>query len=192
LFVTLDPLTRQVRLPGAGELLLSDTVGFIDRLPHALVAAFRATLEEVAEADLLLHVIDATSPERERHVAAVKRVLAEVGAEELEIIDVYNKVDAVGEESCARLVAQFDQAVFVSARTGKGIDSLLERVAVALALDMARVTLSFDAGDPADRARIAHLYRVGRVVSQATSAGRTVVEADVPRRVRDRLLAASR
>jgi GTP-binding protein HflX len=192
LFVTLDPLTRQVRLPGAGELLLSDTVGFIDRLPHALVAAFRATLEEVAEADLLLHVIDATSPERERHVAAVKRVLAEVGAEELEIIDVYNKVDAVGEESCARLVAQFDQAVFVSARTGKGIDLLLERVAVALALDMARVTLSFDAGDPADRARIAHLYRVGRVVSQATSAGRTVVEADVPRRMRDRLLAASR
>ena len=155
LFVTLDPLTRQVRLPGGGELLLSDTVGFIDRLPHALVAAFRATLEEVAEADLLLHVIDATSPERERHMAAVRRVLAEVGAEDLEIIDVYNKVDAIDGDSAARIAAQFDQAVVVSARTGEGIDALLERVAAALGLDVMRVTLSFDAGDPSDRARIA-------------------------------------
>src|ERR671939_628757 len=80
LFVTLDPLVRQVRLPDRRELLVSDTVGFIDRLPHALVAAFRATLEEVAEADLALHVIDASTPERERHMAAVRRVLEEVGA----------------------------------------------------------------------------------------------------------------
>ena len=80
LFVTLDPLVRQVRLPDQRELLVSDTVGFIDRLPHALVAAFRATLEEVAEADLALHVIDAANPERERHMAAVRRVLEEVGA----------------------------------------------------------------------------------------------------------------
>src|SRR5688572_21285614 len=93
LFVTLDPLVRQVRLPDSRELLVSDTVGFIDRLPHALVAAFRATLEEVAEADLALHVIDASSPERERHMAAVRRVLEEVGAHQLPLIDVYNKVD---------------------------------------------------------------------------------------------------
>src|SRR3954463_5826066 len=78
LFVTLDPLVRQVRLPDRRELLVSDTVGFIDRLPHALVAAFGATLEEVAEADLILHVIDAGSSERERHKAAVRRVLEEV------------------------------------------------------------------------------------------------------------------
>jgi GTP-binding protein HflX len=192
LFVTLDPLIRQVRLPGAGELLLSDTVGFIDRLPHALVAAFRATLEEVAEADLLLHVIDATSPERERHIAAVRRVLSEVGADDLDVIDVYNKVDAIDAETRARLAAQFDQAVLVSARTGDGIETLLERVAVALALDMTRVTLSFDAGDPSDRARIAQIYKVGRVVSQATRGDRTVVEADLPRRLRDRLLGAGR
>ena len=83
LFVTLDPLVRRVRLPDRRELLLSDTVGFIDRLPHALVAAFRATLEETAEADLVLHVIDASSPERERHMAAVTRVLEEVGATEV-------------------------------------------------------------------------------------------------------------
>ena len=81
LFVTLDPLVRKVKLPDRRELLVSDTVGFIDRLPHSLVAAFRATLEEVAAADLLLHVIDASSPDRERHMDAVRRVLDEVGAD---------------------------------------------------------------------------------------------------------------
>ena len=129
------------------------------------MAAFRATLEEVAEADLLLHVIDATSPERERHIAAVRRVLAEVGAEDLEIIDVYNKVDAIDSDSAARIMALFDQAVVVSARTGKGVDALLERVAVALALDMARLTMSFDTADPSDRPHRAAL-RMGRVVSR--------------------------
>jgi GTP-binding protein HflX len=192
LFVTLDPLTRQVRVPGGGELLLSDTVGFIDRLPHALVAAFRATLEEVTEADLLLHVIDASHPERDRHVAAVRRVLSEVGADDVEVIDVYNKVDALDVDAARRIAVQFDAAVSLSARTGAGIDVLLERVAAALGLDVMRVTLSFDAGDPSDRVRIAELYRVGLVISQTTSAGRTMVEADVPRRLRDRLLAASR
>src|SRR5207244_10933467 len=80
LFVTLDPLVRQLRLPDSRELLVSDTVGFIDRLPHALVAAFRPTLEEVAEADLVLHVIDAAASDRDRRIAAVRRVLEEVGA----------------------------------------------------------------------------------------------------------------
>ena len=80
LFVTLDPLVRQVRLPDNRELLVSDTVGFIDRLPHALVAAFRATLEEVAEADLVLHVIDAGAPDRDRRMSAVHQVLEELGA----------------------------------------------------------------------------------------------------------------
>src|ERR687893_3199533 len=93
LFVTLDPLVRQVKLPDQRELLVSDTVGFIDRLPHALVAAFRATLEEVAEADLLLHVVDAAAPDRERCMTAVAAVLAEVGAHEVPSIAVFNKCD---------------------------------------------------------------------------------------------------
>src|SRR5947208_3927901 len=95
LFVTLDPVVRQVHLPDSRELLVSDTVGFIDRLPHALVAAFRATLEEVAEADLILHVIDAAAPDRERRMAAVGQVLEEVGAVNLPLLDVYNKCDAL-------------------------------------------------------------------------------------------------
>ena len=94
LFVTLDPLIRQVRLPDNRELLISDTVGFIDRLPHALVAAFRATLEEVAGADLILHVTDASAPDRERRMAAVRQVLEEVGAIDVPLIEVYNKCDA--------------------------------------------------------------------------------------------------
>ena len=95
LFVTLDPLVRQVRLPDSRELLVSDTVGFIDRLPHALVAAFRATLEEVADADLVLHVIDASATDRDRRVSAVHKVLEEVGASDVPTLDVYNKCDAV-------------------------------------------------------------------------------------------------
>src|SRR5437899_12156028 len=93
LFVTLDPLVRQVRLPDSRELLVSDTVGFIDRLPHALVAAFRATLEETADADLVLHVIDASATDRDRRMTAVRRVLAEVGAVDVPLLEVYNKCD---------------------------------------------------------------------------------------------------
>ena len=103
LFVTLDPLVRKVRLPDQRELLMSDTVGFIDRLPHALVAAFRATLEEVAEADLVLHVIDGASPDRERHVAAVRRVMEEVGAADVAVLDVYNKIDMLSADEQRRV-----------------------------------------------------------------------------------------
>ncbi len=93
LFVTLDPLLRQVRLTDGPQILLSDTVGFIDRLPHSLVAAFRATLEEVVQADLLLHVVDAADPDRERHIEAVERVLTEIEAHEVPRLRVYNKID---------------------------------------------------------------------------------------------------
>src|SRR5204862_440261 len=103
LFVTLDPLVRQVRLPDSGELLVSDTVGFIDRLPHALVAAFRATLEEVSEADLILHVIDAAAPDRERRMTAVRQVLEEVGAADAPAVQVFNKVDVLGDDERRRL-----------------------------------------------------------------------------------------
>ena len=103
LFVTLDPLVRQVRLPDSRELLVSDTVGFIDRLPHALVAAFRATLEEVSEADLVIHVIDASAPDRERRINAVRVVLEEVGATDVPMLEVYNKCDALTPDERRRL-----------------------------------------------------------------------------------------
>src|SRR5213593_1001425 len=121
LFVTLDPLVRQVRLPDSGELLVSDTVGFIDRLPHALIAAFRATLEEVAEADLALHVIDSASPDRQRHLAAVRQVLEEVGATEVPLVVVYNKCDALTVDERRRLQNSDPAAVLISAQTGSGV-----------------------------------------------------------------------
>jgi GTP-binding protein HflX len=187
LFVTLDPLVRQVRLPDRRELLISDTVGFIDRLPHALVAAFRATLEEVAEADLALHVIDAASPERERHMAAVRRVLEEVGAADVPVIDVYNKVDLVNADERRRLTLRDPAAALIAARTGEGIDELLQMVAARVALDTRRITISFDSAKEFDRQQIARLYRIARVVSHVATNGRVVIEADVPRRFIERL-----
>jgi GTP-binding protein HflX len=191
LFVTLDPLVRRVRLPDRRELLVSDTVGFIDRLPHALVVAFRATLEEVTEADLVLHVADVASPERERHEAAVRRVLEEVGAADVPMLQVYNKVDLVSAEDRERLCSRTPAALPVSARTGEGVEELLRVVAEALALDTQRVTVRLAGGSEADRRQVARLYRVGRVLSHVTTDGGVVIEAEVPRRLLAQLAPAN-
>src|SRR5437899_9873776 len=114
LFVTLDPLLRQVRLPDSRELLVSDTVGFIDRLPHALVAAFRATLEETADADLVLHIIDASASDRDRRMAAVNQVLSEVGAVDVPLLEVYNKCDALTDDERRRLQDRDPAALYIS------------------------------------------------------------------------------
>ena len=189
LFVTLDPLIRQVRLPDRRELLVSDTVGFIDRLPHTLVAAFRATLEEVAEADLALHVIDAASPDRDHHMAAVRKVLEEVGAADVPSLDVYNKVDALTADERRRIADRDPAAALISARTGEGIDELVQMMASRLALDTRRITITFDSSRAFDREQISRLYRVARVVSHVATNGRVVIEADVPRRYIARLTA---
>lgn len=191
LFVTLDPLVRRVRLPDQRELLISDTVGFIDRLPHALVAAFRATLEEVASADLVLHVIDAANPERERHMIAVQRVLEDVGAAEVPRIDVYNKIDALDPDERRRLRQMDPSAALISALTGEGLDELLQMTASRLALDTRRITITFDADKDFDRQQIARLYRMARVVSHVATNGRVVIEAEVPRRFIERLTTPS-
>jgi GTP-binding protein HflX len=191
LFVTLDPLVRQVKLPDRRELLMSDTVGFIDRLPHALVAAFRATLEEVAEAELALHVIDAATPDRDRHVAAVRRVLEEVGAGDVAVIDVYNKIDAITPDERRRLRDADPAAGLISAVTGEGVNELLQMVASRLALDTRRITITFDSEKEFDRQQIVRLYRVARVISHVATNGRVVIEADVPRRFIERLTTPS-
>ena len=187
LFVTLDPLVRKVRLPDRRELLVSDTVGFIDRLPHALVAAFRATLEEVVEADLVLHVIDGASNDRERHITAVRRVLDEVGAADVAVLDVYNKVDMLSADEQRRLQLADPAAALISARTGAGVDELLQMIASRLALDTRRITITFDSGTDFDRQQISRLYRVARVLSHVATNGKVVIEADVPRRFIERL-----
>ena len=120
LFVTLDPLVRQVSLPDKRQLLMSDTVGFIDRLPHTLVAAFRATLEQVAEADLVLHVIDAASPERDRHIAAVRRCSRKWAPPMWPRMDVFNKCDLIEPGEVDRLQRVHPEALCISALRNRG------------------------------------------------------------------------
>jgi len=133
LFATLDTTTRKIYLPKVGEVVLSDTVGFITRLPHDLVAAFRATLEATADADLVLHVIDSASPGRERQIEAVEQVLKEIGADAVPQLRVYNKLDltgiapGVGRDEYGKL-----QSVYVSAQTGAGLELLREALSEIL------------------------------------------------------------
>jgi len=191
LFVTLDPLVRRVRLPDRRELLVSDTVGFIERLPHSLVAAFRATLEEVAEADLLLHVIDASAPERERHMDAVRRVLDEVGAGRVPAVEVFNKCDRLDAAERGRLAAVYSGSLCVSALTGEGRDELIAALESRLALGTSLVTLEFDGASASDREQITYLYRIGRVLRHVASDGHVTVEAEIPSRLLDRFAAAA-
>ena len=187
LFATLDPLVRPIRLPDSRSVLLSDTVGFIDRLPHTLVAAFRATLEEVAEADLLLHVVDASHPARGERMAAVRRVLEEVGCADLPQILVFNKCDRVDDLDRQRLQRDAGQSLCISARTGEGAGDLLRRVMRSVAMDTSRVTLEYDHSRADDRRRLAALHRHSRVLRQVARGDRIAVEAEVPRRLVARL-----
>ncbi len=191
LFVTLDPLVRRVLLPDQRELLVSDTVGFIDRLPHALVAAFRATLEAVVEADLLVHVIDAAAADRDRRMAAVADVLNEVGAGEVPRLDVLNKADLLDPPERQRLQERYPQSVVISARSGDGRLPLVTRIVDQLGLDTRRIRLRVDAGSEEGKQALARVYRHGRVVRQVVRGGRTEVDADVPRRLA-RLFASAR
>jgi GTPase len=185
LFVTLDPLLRRVKLGDQRQVLVSDTVGFIDRLPHQLVAAFHATLEEVAGADLLVHVIDASAPDRSRRSDAVRSVLADVGADRVPVVDVFNKIDLLDAGEAERLRAAHPEAAMLSATRGTGRERLLDVIAGRLAMDAQRMRLRLDRSVEADRKLLASLYRHARVVSidEGAHAEQLSIEADVPRRL---------
>jgi GTP-binding protein HflX len=183
LFVTLDPLTREVRTPDGQVFRVSDTVGFIDRLPHTLVAAFRATLEEVAEADLLVHVVDASEPDRERRMAAVRAVLEDVDASSVPQLLVLNKCDRLGEEDRAGLRLEEPGAILISAKHGEGRTELLEAITDRLALGPCRVTMELDGSSDEDRALIARLYRDGRVLAHELVDGAVRIEVELARRL---------
>ena len=130
LFATLDSTTRKVNLPQKQQILLSDTVGFIKKLPHQLVAAFKATLEEVLEADLLLHVIDVSHPEAEAQIAAVNVVLEELDATDIPMFMVFNKIDRLkSDEELHLLQCQYPEALPISAQRGDGIPALMDALA---------------------------------------------------------------
>jgi GTP-binding protein HflX len=133
LFATLDPTTRQVELPNGEPCLMTDTVGFIRKLPHHLVDSFKATLEEVVEADLILHVIDCSHPQVEQQILAVNTVLQEIGAENKPVLCVLNKIDQNAGRNVARQFAHtLGRSASVSALTGEGVESLLNELAVSL------------------------------------------------------------
>jgi GTP-binding protein HflX len=190
LFVTLDPLVRKVKLQDGRQLLLSDTVGFIDRLPHQLVAAFHATLEEVVGADLLLHVIDSAASDRDRRAQAVHAVLAEIGAQRVPIVEVLNKIDLLDAGDIARLTASHPGAVAISAAKGTGRAELIAVVSGQIAMDVERVSLELDGRRDADKRLVGDLYRHARVVSHLVAGDRVSIEADVPRRLMKRVLRA--
>lgn len=149
LFATLDPTSRALKLPDGREVLLVDTVGFVRRLPHHLVKAFRSTLEEAVEADLILNICDASSPEAEEHLAVNRELLAELGCADRPILPVLNKCDA------AAALPDVGRALRISAKTGEGLPALLEAVAAALPPDRRRVTLllPFSQGALAEQCR---------------------------------------
>jgi GTP-binding protein HflX len=162
LFATLDPTVRQVKLGGIGEVVLADTVGFVRELPHELVAAFRSTLQEAREADLLLHVVDASDPLRDERILQVREVLKGIGAGELRELLVFNKLDLVGPQDGAaepRIVVGEDgiaAQAWVSAVTGAGLDEL--RMAMARAVRPNQVRRTLHLGLPAAAVR-SDLYR---------------------------------
>ncbi|KKM08885.1 hypothetical protein SY88_22040 [Clostridiales bacterium PH28_bin88] len=160
-FATLDPTLRGITLPGGKEVLVGDTVGFIQKLPHQLVSAFRATLEEVVEADLLLHVIDASSPRWEAQMAAVEQVLEELGVANKPRINVFNKMDLVEPGAVALPPADGNPCVTVSAVMGTGLDLLLEEMARVLRVETRQVRLSI-------------LYRYSGLLSELYAAVRVV------------------
>ena len=152
MFATLDPLVRRVELPSGQEILLSDTVGFIRKLPHTLVAAFHATLEETLEADLILHVMDVSHPNHPALREAVYGVLDEIGLKETPILEVYNKIDLL---TRVPVIKNPRDHVFVSARTGEGTEELLGRIGSLLNRNYreVRLTIPFDRGDVVSQLR---------------------------------------
>jgi len=141
----------------------------------------------VSEADLILHVIDAAAPDRERRMTAVRQVLEEVGATEVPLVEVYNKTDQLTPDERKRLQERDPAAVSISALTGNGVDELVETMASRLALDVRRITATFDPANPADRERIARLYRHARVLVHEARDQQVSIVADVPRRLLSRL-----
>jgi GTP-binding protein HflX len=141
LFATLDATTRTLELPEGRTVTVTDTVGFIHKLPHSLVEAFKSTLDEVREADLLVHVVDGSHPQAFEQIAAVQEVLGEIGAADRPTLLVFNKADAMDDEMRGQLAARYPHAVVCSALTGEGLDELLERVTAEAARQAITLTI---------------------------------------------------
>jgi GTP-binding protein HflX len=188
LFATLDPTLRRLELDDVGPVVLADTVGFIRHLPHKLVESFRATLEESSNADLLLHVIDAHEPERDQQIEQVLAVLGEIGANELPMLEVYNKVDLMDgiEPQIQRDADGKPQRVWVSARDGLGLDLVRQAIAELLGNDLFVGTLRLPQQLGRLRAQFFELSAVQRETHDEE--GGSVLEVRLPRIELNRLI----
>jgi GTP-binding protein HflX len=185
LFATLDPTTRQLTLPNKQKILLTDTVGFIRKLPHTLIESFKATLEEVVEADLLLHVVDVSHPQFREQMNAVDAVVRDLNAHGKQTVVVFNKVDAVpDQEWLANQLRNVPGSVAISAREGTGIDDLLQELETRLSAWRLRATYRIPA---TASALVAELHRVGHVLSVQYDGGDTIIQAHVPPELKGRL-----
>jgi GTP-binding protein HflX len=177
LFSTLDPTTRRLRLPGGETIVMSDTVGFVRRLPHQLVEAFKSTLDEVVDADLLLHVVDADSPDALDQIDAVHTVLHEIGADDVPELVVLNKADIAGAEAIADLRLAHRGAVVVSGATGEGTMTLLDALALRLRhlAPVVELVVPYERGDV-----VAALHRESEVLIEVHGEGGTRLRARIP------------
>ncbi|MEX1271616.1 MAG: GTPase HflX, partial [Acidimicrobiia bacterium] len=177
LFATLDSTVRKSELLDGRKILLSDTVGFIRRLPHNLVEAFRSTLDDTLEANLLLHVVDASDPDPDGQIEAVHIVLQEIGADDMPELVVFNKIDSADAASLGRLRNLHPEAAFISARTGEGIEDLLRMVSERLAEGtvVLRLQIPYSRSD-----LIASAHRLGEVLAEKHEDTGAVMEVRVP------------
>ena len=178
LFATLDPTTRRLRLPTNQNILLTDTVGFIRKLPHGLVESFKATLEEVVQADLLLHVVDVSHPQVDEQIVAVNTVLSELGASDKPTLMVFNKVDQLnGTNPLSRLHELYPNSVAISAKTGAGVEELLSEISSQIRPERELLELRIPYEEAAV---IARLHKLGQVLERRYLAKTTKFKARIP------------
>lgn len=186
LFATLDPAIKRIRTPNKHVVLISDTVGFIQKLPHELVAAFRATLEEVVKANLLLHVIDVANPQADEQMEAVQQTIRELGAADKPVIAVLNKIDLLkGDGLVLRsFESRLGEAVHISAATGEGIPQLIDCIAGKLGEFWERVHLSIPTEE---QSLISMLHDEGKIYNKRYTEGRIELDVEVPKKVAERV-----
>jgi GTP-binding protein HflX len=181
LFATLDPTTRKLWLADGKQILITDTVGFIQKLPHQLVAAFRATLEDIVDADLLLHVVDISNPDASAQWQAVIQTLVEIHADDIPMLTVLNKIDkGIDDSDLNRNFPQFQNAVRISAKNGQGMDELQDRLNEFLYDTMIEISVKI----PYQQMNLVNLFHQSGVVLKAThEVDHTLIEGKIPTRL---------
>jgi GTP-binding protein HflX len=185
LFATLDPTTRQLVLPNKQKVLLTDTVGFIRKLPHTVIESFKATLEEVHEADLLIHVVDLSHPNFQEQITAVNSVIRELDAHGKQTLIVFNKIDALENRELVEMqLRNIPDSVAVSAQNGEGMDAMLQELEHQLSAWRLRATYRIPASEAA---LIAEIHRVGHVLELQYESENVRIQAHIPPELQNRL-----